>query len=185
MAKDTLVKKALQKLLKEEQALSSSRKKAITKKAKEGAKDTKAAARKARRVAAAKKVGKGALMREGLSDVKVSIPKNFRKTVLGDAEIQGTGAPQYERLKKTLGRDKAHKLLSNLKKEFESEVNRVAGLAYKSPESRKAAFQRVYKQYGMQDELPTKYKKAGGAITKKRKGGSIKKKPQAGHNRLY
>ena len=185
MAKDKLVKKALQRLLKEEQALSSSRKKAITKKAKEGTKDTKATARKARRVAAAKKAGAGALMREGLSDVKVSIPKNFRKTVLGDAEIQGTGAPQYERLKKTLGRDEAHKLLSNLKKEFKSEVNRVAGLAYKSPEARKAAFQRVYKQYGMQDELPTKYKKAGGAITRKRKGGSIKKKPQAGHNRLY
>jgi hypothetical protein len=78
---------------------------------------------------------------------KTGLPSKFRKTVLGDADIQGTGAPQYERLKKTLGRDKAEEVISNLKKEFKAEEN--PGLA----------------------KLPTKvrnrmgYKQTGGKVT--------------------
>ena len=53
-----------------------------------------------------KKAGKKASkarLKEVISTIKTGLPPKFRKTVLGDADISGTGAPQYERLKKTLG----------------------------------------------------------------------------------
>jgi hypothetical protein len=96
---------------------------------------------------------------------KTGLPSKFRKTVLGDADIQGTGAPQYERLKKTLGRDKAEEVISNLKKEFKAEEIKIRNKTYKSKEAKEQALERHYKQYGMQDILPLN-RNRGGKIMK-------------------
>ena len=100
------------------------------------------------------------------------LPPKFRKTVLGDADISGTGAPQYERLKKTLGRDKAHEVINNLKKEFKREERKIKSKTYKSQEAKEQALERHYKQYGMEDGLPNlgrrllSEKKIGGKVMK-------------------
>jgi hypothetical protein len=119
-----------------------------------------------------------------VDDTTTGLPKRFRETVLGDADIQGTGAPQYERLKKNLGRDKAHEVIDNLRKNFKKEKRRVSSNAYKSKEDRMNAIKKVYSKYGMMDDFSIDFpiKKSAGGTVKRKTGGKIGKAP---HNRLY
>tara|TARA_R100000278_G_C5362701_1_gene126013 strand:+ start:120 stop:563 length:444 start_codon:yes stop_codon:yes gene_type:complete len=132
-----------------------------------------------------KKSKRKATPKKGAVDnTNTGLPKKFRETVLGDADIHGTGAPQYERLKKTLGRDKADEVIDNLRKNFKSEKRRAVGNAYKSDEARMNAIKRVYSKYGMMDDFSIDFpvKKSSGGTVKRKTGGKIGKAP---HNRLY
>tara|TARA_R100001509_G_scaffold165515_1_gene147501 strand:- start:1823 stop:2470 length:648 start_codon:yes stop_codon:yes gene_type:complete len=119
----------------------------------------------------AKKASK-ARLKEVMSTIKTGLPPKFRKTVLGDADISGTGAPQYERLKKTLGRDKAEEVISNLKKEFKREERKIRRKTYKSQEAKEQALERHYKQYGMEDGLPNLGRRL---LSEKKMGGKVMK----------
>ncbi len=122
-----------------------------------------------------KKAGKKASkarLKEVISTIKTGLPPKFRKTVLGDADISGTGAPQYERLKKTLGRDKAHEVINNLKKEFKREERKIRRKTYKTQEAKEQALERHYKQYGMEDGLPNLGKRL---LSEKKMGGKVMK----------
>jgi|TARA_S200002703_G_C3652460_1_gene200309 hypothetical protein len=127
-----------------------------------------------------------------VDNTTTGLPKKFRETVLGDADIQGTGAPQYERLKKTLGSDKAHEVIDNLRKNFQKEARRAESNAYKSKETRMNAIKRVYSKYGMMEDFALNFpvKKSYGGTVKKKTSGTVKKKTggkigKAPHNRLY